>query len=75
MKNTLAMMNPASCEVTKVIADNVYLDRTESESLLDEDDFITSMEAEKGQKLPVYVDDNANEVTAPFFLNCVVTKS
>ncbi|KAI8050672.1 senescence-associated protein-domain-containing protein [Gilbertella persicaria] len=56
MKNTLAMVNPVSCEVTQVVASHVELDRSESESILDEEDFITSEENKQGQKLPVYVD-------------------
>jgi hypothetical protein len=62
MKNTLAMVNPVSCQVTQVVADDVHLDRTESESILDEEDFFSSHEDEKGQKLPVYV-NNSSQVT------------
>lgn len=55
MKYTLAMINPVSCEVTQVVADNVHLDRSHEESILNEEDFITSQEEKQGQKLPVYV--------------------
>ncbi|KAI9274879.1 senescence-associated protein-domain-containing protein [Helicostylum pulchrum] len=55
MKNTLAMVNPASCEITQVVAGNVRLDRSDAESILNEEDFISHQEAERGQKLPVYV--------------------
>jgi hypothetical protein len=55
MKNTLAMINPVSCEVTQVVADNVQLDRSDEESILNEEDFISSQEEKRGQKLPVYV--------------------
>lgn len=66
MKNTLAMVNPVSCQVTQVVADNVQLDRTESESILDEEDFISSHEDEKGQKLPVYINkSNTQEPLDP----------
>ncbi|KAF1806792.1 senescence-associated protein-domain-containing protein [Mucor lusitanicus] len=61
MKNTLAMVNPVSCQVTQVVADNVQLDRTESESILDEEDFISSHEDEKGQKLPVYINKSSSQ--------------
>lgn len=60
MKNTLALVNPVSCEVTKVVADNVRLDRSDGESLLNEDDFISHQEAERGQKLPVYIGEVIN---------------
>lgn len=56
MKNTLAMIDPVSCQVTQVVADNVQLDRSDEDSILNEEDFISSYEAERGQKLPVYVD-------------------
>lgn len=56
MKNTLAMIDPVSCQVTQVVADNVKLDRSDDDSILNEEDFISSYEAERGQKLPVYVD-------------------
>lgn len=62
MKNTLAMINPVSCEVTQVVADNVQLDRTDAESVLNEDDFITTHEEERGEKLPVYVGGSTLEV-------------
>lgn len=65
MKNTLAMVNPVSCQVTQVVADNVQLDRTESESILDEEDFISSHEDEKGQKLPVYINKSSSQVSYP----------
>jgi hypothetical protein len=64
MKNTLAMINPVSCQVTQVVADNVHLDRTESESILEEEEFISTHENEKGQKLPVYVNNNTSQVKA-----------
>ncbi|KAI8387334.1 senescence-associated protein-domain-containing protein [Blakeslea trispora] len=57
MKNTLAIVNPVSCEVTQVVAHDVELERSELESMLNEDDFITTQEAKQGQKLPVYVED------------------
>lgn len=57
------MISPVSCQVTQIVGDNVHLDRTESESILDEEDFITSHEDENGQKLPVYVDNDAYQVT------------
>ncbi|OBZ90466.1 Spartin [Choanephora cucurbitarum] len=56
MKNTLAMVNPVSCEVTQVVASDVELERSKLESMLNEDDFITTQEAKQRQKLPVYVD-------------------
>lgn len=62
MKNTLAMINPASCEVTQVVADNVHLDRSDAESVLNEEDFITAHEEERGEKLPVYVGGSTLEV-------------
>ncbi|GAN09490.1 hypothetical protein MAM1_0270c09020 [Mucor ambiguus] len=65
MKNTLAMVNPVSCQVTQVVADNVQLDRTESESILDEEDFISSHEDEKGQKLPVYINKPSSQASHP----------
>lgn len=65
MKNTLAMVNPVSCQVTQVVAGNVQLDRTESESILDEEDFISSHEDEKGQKLPVYINKSSSQVSYP----------
>lgn len=55
MKNTLAMIDPVSCQVTQVVADNVRLDRSDDDSILNEEDFISSQEAVTGQKLPVYV--------------------
>ncbi|KAI9480746.1 MAG: senescence-associated protein-domain-containing protein [Benjaminiella poitrasii] len=58
MKNTLAMVNPVSCEVTQVVASNVQLDRSDSNSILDEEDFITSHENEQGRKLPVYIQES-----------------
>ncbi|KAI8647872.1 senescence-associated protein-domain-containing protein [Parasitella parasitica] len=63
MKNTLAMIDPVSCQVSQVIADNVQLDRTESESILDEDDFISLHEDDRGQKLPVYIDELSPQET------------
>lgn len=62
MKNTLAMVNPASCEITQVVAGNVRLDRSDAESILNEEDFISHQEAERGQKLPVYVGNSNFEV-------------
>lgn len=71
MKNTLAMINPVSCQVTQVVADNVQLDRTESESILDEEDFISSHEDEKGQKLPVYINNTISQVIKKYtVVNC-----
>ncbi|KAI8073162.1 hypothetical protein BC940DRAFT_290687 [Gongronella butleri] len=64
MRNTLAMMDPASCQITQVIAQNVHIDRSptdansEAESLNNDDDFITTRENYYGQKLPVTMDDN-----------------
>lgn len=63
MKNTLAMVNPVSCQVTQVVADNVQLDRTDSESVLDEEDFISSHEDKRGQKLPVYIDKSSSQAS------------
>lgn len=44
IKNTLALVDPVSCKVTKVITNNVTID-------LEQEDFIESKE-----KVPVYVD-------------------
>lgn len=62
MRNTLAMIDPVSCQVTQVVADNVKLDRSDEDSILNEEDFISSYEAERGQKLPVYVDHESMRV-------------
>ncbi|KAL9545953.1 hypothetical protein PS6_007928 [Mucor atramentarius] len=63
MKNTLAMVNPVSCQVTQVVADNVQLDRTDAESVLDEEDFISSHEDKRGQKLPVYINKSSSQAS------------
>lgn len=70
IRNTLAMVNPASYQVTHLIAENVYLDRNkklddeqdgdedDGGSLLADDDFIATRENYYGQKLPVTMDEN-----------------
>ncbi|ORX50464.1 hypothetical protein DM01DRAFT_1337640 [Hesseltinella vesiculosa] len=62
IRNTLAMMDPASCQITQVIAENVYMDppdaNSEGEQVSNDDDFITTRENYYGQKLPVTMDDN-----------------
>ncbi|KAI9306455.1 hypothetical protein BJ944DRAFT_229482 [Cunninghamella echinulata] len=69
IKNTLVMMNPNSCQITQVIADNVYLgkehngiihDDNDDDMLSDlaDDDFITTRENYYGQKLPVSMDES-----------------
>jgi hypothetical protein len=77
MKNTLAMINPVSCQVTQVVADNVQLDRSDAESILSEDDFITSHEEERGEKLPVYVGGSTLEVRndTPIYATLTETKN
>ncbi|KAI7903730.1 senescence-associated protein-domain-containing protein [Cokeromyces recurvatus] len=62
MKNTLAMVDPVSCKMTQVVANNVQLDLTESQDILDEEDFITSHENKQGQKLPVYIQETTMNV-------------
>lgn len=49
IKNTLALIDPKSCQVTQVVADNVTID-------LEQEDFIESKE-----KVPVYVDSKVKE--------------
>lgn len=43
IKNTLALIDPKSCQVTQVVADNVTID-------LEQEDFIESREKEKKGK-------------------------
>jgi hypothetical protein len=65
MRNTLAMVDPSSCQVTQVVANDVHLERTDSdyeESLLDEEDFIATQDEKSGKKLPVYFDDTVTSV-------------
>ncbi|KAI8990277.1 senescence-associated protein-domain-containing protein [Pilobolus umbonatus] len=65
MRHTLATVNPVSGKVTKVVANNVHLDREDEEGLLDEQDFMSSLDNEEGHKLPVYMDQNATGNTDP----------
>ncbi|KAI8341234.1 hypothetical protein BC941DRAFT_416286 [Chlamydoabsidia padenii] len=74
IRNTLAMVNPSSYQVTQVIAENVYLDRNQKQeetinsdrndgdddggSVLADDDFIATRENYYGQKLPVTMDES-----------------
>ncbi|SAM00270.1 hypothetical protein [Absidia glauca] len=70
IRNTLAMVDPASYQVTHLIAENVYLDpnkkqeadqEDDEDSLLADDDFIATRENYYGQKLPVTMDENIFE--------------
>jgi hypothetical protein len=70
IRNTLAMVDPASYQVTHLIAENVYLDpnkkqeddqEDDDDSLLADDDFIATRENYYGQKLPVTMDENIFE--------------
>ncbi|CAO3634533.1 unnamed protein product [Cunninghamella blakesleeana] len=69
IKNTLVMMNPNSCQITQVIAENVYLGKERNinvdedndddlSSDLADDDFITTRENYYGQKLAVSMDES-----------------
>ncbi|KAI8097533.1 uncharacterized protein BX664DRAFT_356763 [Halteromyces radiatus] len=66
MRNTLAMMNPSTYQVTQVIAENIYMDHnsdhhhvkdSDFDDLID-DDFINTRENYYGQKLPVTMDES-----------------
>lgn len=67
------MMNPNSCQITQVIAENVFLGKELSGTVyedndddlssdLADDDFITTRENYYGQKLAVSMDDSVFKV-------------
>ncbi|ORZ24212.1 hypothetical protein BCR42DRAFT_87224 [Absidia repens] len=69
IRNTLAMINPSSYQMTRVVAENVSLnqdtpndntiDDDHASSVVSADDFIATRENYYGQKLAVTMDENA----------------